>query len=313
MLTRRHIRAKVMQSIYAFNKGHKEVMQTEHKFLKKSIKDMHDLFLLNLSLLVEIQELAENYYEISKKKFLATESDKTPSLKFNKNKLLLKLKDHSNLYELIEDRKLKNWKSDDEVPKKLWEETLKSNLYQDYLSTTTTSYKDDKDFIIRLFREVVAPNDFLYEYYEDYKLTWVDDFPIVNTSLVKFLNSITQEADSINIPSLFANLDDDEFANKLFKITLLKDKEFEASIDGKTPNWDKDRIAEIDRILLKMALCEFTEFSSIPIRVSINEYLELAKNYSTPKSANFVNGVLDKISKEFEASGKINKIGRGLM
>lgn len=302
-----------MQSIYAFNKGNKEIMQTEHKFLKKSMVEMHDLFLLNLNLLIEVQEHAADYYEISKKKFLATEADKQPNLNFVNNQLLEKLKTDSDLFELVGDRKLKHWKKDTEVPRQLWEDCLDSELYQDYISSQTSSFKEDKNFVIALFKKVIAPSDFLYEYYEDAKLTWLDDFPIVNTSLVKFLQQITEDTELILIPQLYANLDDEDFSNKLFTKTLLLDDQFEASIDGKTPNWDKERIAQIDNILIKMALCEFTQFSSIPVRVSINEYLELAKTYSTPKSATFINGVLDKLSKEFEVSGKINKIGRGLM
>jgi N utilization substance protein B len=313
MLTRRHIRAKVMQSIYAFNKGNREVMQTEQKFLKKSMKDMHDLFLLNLNLLVEVKEIASNYYELSKKKFLATEADRQPNLNFTNNKLIQKLEDESNLFELLSNRKLNQWKHDDEVPKQIWEDCLESEFYSDYNSQKQSSFKDDKNFVIKLFKKIIAPNDFLYDYYEDNKLTWIDDFPIVNTSLVKFLSNISEDDEHIKVPQLFANLDDEDFANRLFTKSLLFNEEFETALVGKTPNWDKDRIAELDRILIKMALCEFTQFSSIPIRVTINEYLELAKNYSTPKSATFINGVLDKLSKEFEESGKINKIGRGLM
>lgn len=313
MLTRRHIRAKVMQSIYAFKKGNQVKMQNDKKFLKKSMVDMHDLFLLNLSLLVELKNYAENHYEISKKKFLATDEDKKPNLKFVNNLLIEKIENSTDLNELLEDRKIRNWRDDDEIPKKLWTKLLKSDLYQDYVKDSYADFKGDKDFVIKVYKEIIAPDDLLYDYYEDEKLTWVDDFPIVNTGIVKFIQKVKMDEDIIKVPSLFINNDDEEYAVDLFTKTLLNEEEFTDAFKDKTPNWDTDRIADLDSILIKMALCEFTRFPSIPVRVTINEYLEIAKDYSTLKSGIFINGVLDKLSKEFQESGKIHKIGRGLM
>lgn len=313
MLTRRHIRAKVMQSIYAFKKGNQVRMQNDKKFLKKSMADMHDLFLLNLSLLVELKNYADNYYEIGKKKFLATDEDKKPNLKFVNNLLIDKIENSTDLSELMEDRKLRNWRDDDEIPKKLGSKLLNSDIYKEYISDTYADFKSDKDFAIRVYKEIIAPDDFLYEYYEDEKLTWLDDFPIVNTGIIKFIQKLKIDEDSIKVPSLFINHDDEEFAMDLFTKTLLNDEELTDAFKDKTPNWDTERIADLDSILIKMALCEFTRFPSIPVRVTINEYLELAKDYSTIKSGTFINGVLDKLSKEFQEAGKINKIGRGLM
>jgi N utilization substance protein B len=313
MLTRRHIRAKVMQSLYAFHQGSKESMQAEEKFLKKSTEDMYHLFLLNLELLVSVRNQAEEYYNIVKKKFLATEEEKNPNKKFINNLLLKRIAQSNALSELIESKKLNHWSKDDEYPKLIWNKILESNLYADYIFTESTSFKEDKEFIIAVFKEIIAPNEDLYDYYEDHNLTWIDDFPIVNTTFLKYLQKQNEDDEVIKIPRLYKNTEDENFARELFTKTLLADRELSEITRNKTPNWDQDRIAEVDSILMKMALCEFMKFPSIPVRVTINEYLELAKEYSTPKSSTFINGVLDTVSKEFQTEGKINKVGRGLM
>lgn len=313
MLTRRHIRAKVMQSLYAFHQGSKDSMQAEEKFLKKSTEDMYNLFLLNLELLVNIRTHAEDYYKIVKKKFLATEEEKNPNKKFINNQLLNRIGNSHALSELIESKKLNHWVKDDEYPILIWNKILESDLYADYIFTETTSFKQDKEFIVDIFKKIIAPNTDLYDYYEDHNLTWIDDFPIVNTTLLKFLQKQKESDDVLNIPRLYKNVEDENFARELFTKTLLANEQFSEITKNKTPNWDQDRIAEIDSILIKMALCEFMKFPSIPVRVTINEYLELAKEYSTPKSSTFINGVLDTVSKEYQSNGKINKVGRGLM
>lgn len=313
MLTRRHIRTKVMQSIYAYNQTKRDQISTEEKFLDKSIQDMYDLFILNLDLLIQVKNQAQRYYELAQKKHLATASDKKPNLRFINNQVISQLETSDELQQLIQDRKLKNWTVDDEIPREIWDQLFKSDLYHEYLQNEYTSYKEDKNFIIKFFKKILAPNQVLYEYYEDHKLTWLDDFPIVNTSLVKFLQHFKKDDEEINIPALFKNFEDKNFAKDLFKKTILNYNELLADTDGKTPGWEKDRIAEIDQILICMALAEFKKFPSIPIKVSINEYLEIAKEYSTPKSSFFINGVLDKMAKEYKEKGEINKIGRGLM
>src|SRR5690606_34849057 len=195
-----------------------------------------------------------------------------------------------------------------------WEEIRKSEAFESYMSTRTSSFKEDKDFVILLLKEVIAPNEKLYDYLEDATLTWMDDLPLVNTAILKFLNKLKEGSkQKAKIPGLFKSEEDQEFAINLFRKVYVKDEELAGEMLGKTPNWDKERIAEIDTILIKMAICEFLHFSSIPIKVTINEYLEIAKEYSTPKSSIFINGVLDKLSKEYQEEKRLNKIGRGLM
>lgn len=302
-----------MQSLYAFQQGSKDSLQAEEKFLKKSTEDMYNLFLLNLELLVNVRDYAEDYFSIVKKKFLATDEEKNPNKKFTQNQLLHRIASCSALSRLIEDRKLNHWKEDDEFPKLIWDKIRESDLYNEYIATEDTTFKEDKNFIIQIFKTIIAPNEDLYDYYEDQNLTWIDDFPIVNTTILKFLQKQKESDGVLTIPQLYKNAEDETFTRELFTKTLLADSQLSEITKDKTPNWDQDRIAGIDSILIKMALCEFLKFPSIPVRVTINEYLEIAKEYSTPKSSTFINGVLDTVSKEYLKNGKINKIGRGLM
>jgi N utilization substance protein B len=182
------------------------------------------------------------------------------------------------------------------------------------MSTNTSNFKEDKNFIVDIFSEIIAPNDKLYEYIEDKKLTWIDDLPVINTIIQKLLRKVRQDSIEHHFtPKLYKDLEDRDYAINLFKKTLLNRSKFNEEISAKTLNWDSDRIANLDAIMLQMAICEFQKFPSIPIKVTINEYLEIAKEYSTPKSSFFINGILDKIVKEYEEEGKLNKIGRGLM
>ena len=312
MLTRRHIRVKVMQSLYAYSQSMNDNLVSEEKFLLKSMEEMYDLFLLLLDLMVEVKKNAEDYMEKSQQKHLPTEEDRDPNRKFVNNELIALLENNSTLSNALESRKLNHWKQDDEYVDILWNELRESELFREYMSTRESSFKEDKEFVIDVFKEIIAPNEKLYEYLEDRKLTWLDDFPLVNTAILKMLQKLKPGKEHA-ITRLFKDEEDKEYAIQLFRKTLLNDQTLEAEMEGKTPNWDKERIAELDTILIKMALCEFLKFPSIPVKVTINEYLEIAKVYSTPKSSIFINGILDKLSKEYHESGKLNKMGRGLL
>jgi transcription antitermination protein NusB len=187
-------------------------------------------------------------------------------------------------------------------------------MYDKYMSNSINNFEEDKNFVADIFSEIVAPNIKLYEYLEDHKLTWIDDIPIVNTLILKQLKAIkNNENGNFSVPKLFTDIEDKEFVSNLFRKTILNEVALAKEFADKTPNWESDRIAEIDTIILKMAICEFLKFPSIPVKVTINEYLELAKEYSTPKSSIFINGILDSLVKDFETNNKLKKVGRGLM
>ncbi len=315
MLTRRHIRVKVMQCIYALSQSEDGSLEKQEKFLKASVENTYTLYLLMLSLLKELYGMAQKHVSHASKKYITTSSDNYPdTAKFVNNDLLLQIATNSLLKAELEKRKLKNWYLHEEYVKIIYREITASQLYQDYMASADKSYEEDRELMIGLFKEVVAPNDKLYDYFEDDKLTWVDDIPLVNTFILKRFKKIKpSQGEAFFLPKLLKDREDMDFALKLLTKTLLNDSKLVKEIEGKTPNWDKDRIADIDAILLKMAICELLNFSSIPERVTINEYLEIAKEYSTPKSSIFINGVLDKLVREYKTKGKLKKTGRGLL
>ncbi len=301
-----------MQSVYAMLQSHNDDIIREEKFLKHSILKMFDLYVLNLQLLVEVQKLASKKIALSKKKILATKEDLAPNTKFLTNKLIKAIAESVSVEGYIELNNLRNWDENSEYVKIVLDELQKSDFYKKYLNTDENSYNLDKAFVIDFFKEIIAPNEKLGEYFEDDMISWVDDIPFVNTWVVK---SLSKQKDGVifALGRLYKDKDDEDFVSDLFKKTVLKNAEYEKDITEKTPNWETDRIADIDMILIKMAMTEFINFASIPTRVTINEYIEVSKDYSTEKSSYFINGVLDKISKEFILNKRIVKIGRGLL
>ncbi len=303
-----------MQLIYALNGNENADLKKEQRMLIKHSEDIYSLYLVMISLLVEVQKRAEVYIKKAQEKHLATPEEKNPNRKFIQNEVLQSLKANAHLKQELEDYNITNWNLDDEYVDLLFKSLMESELYKDYMSTKTSTYNEDKLFVVDFFKTIIAPNDKLFDYLEDKNITWIDDLPVVNTTIVKMLNKIKPSSStSLFIPKIFKDEDDKRFAQELLSKTVLNLSVFSEAIDERTKNWDKDRIANIDFVLLQMAICEFQKFPSIPVKVTINEYLEIAKEYSTPKSNIFINGILDKLVKEYEKNGTLNKVGRGLM
>jgi N utilization substance protein B len=313
MLTRRQIRVKVMQCVYALALSKDGSLEKQQKFLNQSIAQTYTLYLLMLALLRELHQTAMERVEKGSQKYLKGAEVKNNPKRLAGNRILHQISENPQLRETLKKRKLKQWYLNEEYVKILLKELFDSDLYRDYVGKPDT-FQEDREFLIQAFREIIAPNDKVYEFLEDEGITWVDDIPLVNTYLLKKLRKVKPDApDSYFLPPLLKNKEDMDFASELLEKTLLKGEELEAEIEGKTPNWDKERIAELDGILLKMAIAELLYFPSIPERVTINEYLEVAKEYSTPKSSIFLNGVLDKLTRDYRASGRLKKTGRGLL
>ncbi len=300
-----------MQSIYAMHQNGSDNLEKEEKFLLFSIESLQDLYLTMLSALIELRNKEIDFLDISSKKHIATSEDKNPNRKFVNNAILEMLSENNSLSIALENRKINNWQLNDDYILILLSELKQSELYQKYMSNRKNNFEEDKQFVSDLF-EMIAANDKLYDYLEDYKLTWVDDIPLVNTQIIKQLKAFKENED-FRVPKLYKDTEDKEFVSALFRRTVLNENELSKEYIDKTPNWDAERIAEIDTIILKMAICEFLKFPSIPVKVTINEYLEIAKEYSTPKSSIFINGILDNLVKEFQNNQKLVKIGRGLM
>lgn len=302
-----------MQSIYAMHQHESDNLEKEEKFLFQSIENMQDLYLLLVAALIEIRNKEEEYLDLASKKHLATKEERNPNKKFINNKVLRLLANSGNIENALEENSISNWKRNDDIILLLLEEVKASTIYQDYMSKTESNFNDDKYFVADLFSEVIAPNEKLYDYIEDYKLTWVDDLASVNTLILKQIKSLKSEDDIFRVSALYKDEDDKDFVKSLFRKTVLNEQELSKEYIDKTPNWDAERIAEMDTIILKMAICELLKFPSIPVKVTINEYLEIAKEYSTPKSSIFINGILDNLVKEFKNENRLNKAGRGLL
>jgi len=302
-----------MQVIYALKRSEDVNLASEEKFLNSSMDSMYSLYLLMLSLLIKVHDKAKDQQEKSQQKHLLTTEDLNPNMKFIKNALLVQMSDSQSLKNAFERYKIQNWELDNEYVEVIFRSILESDIYASYMNSKF-SFNNDKQCVVDLFKEVIAPNEKLYDYLEDRNLTWLDDLPVVNTALVKLLNKAKENSsDDYFTPQLFKDDEDKEFGVELLRNTVLNIESYSEEISLKTQNWDKDRIADIDFVLLQMAICEFHEFPSIPTKVSINEYIEIAKEYSTPKSNVFINGVLDKIVKEYDENKILNKVGRGLM
>ncbi len=314
MVNRRHIRVKVMQSIYAMHQNGSDNLEKEEKFLFYSIDAIQDLYLIMLSSLIEICKKESVFLHKSSQKHLATPQERKPNEKFIKNAIFQILAENNSLSIALETRKIDNWALNDDYILILLDAVKKSKLYANYMSNAVNTFEEDKEFIVNLFEQVIVPNEKLYDYLEDNKLTWIDDIPVVNTEIIKQLRAIKAvEGGNFRVVKLFKDNEDKDFVRDLFRKTILNEKELAKEYVDKTPNWDSERIAEIDTIILKMAICELLKFPSIPVKVTLNEYLELAKEYSTPKSSVFINGILDNMVKELQANNRIQKVGRGLM
>lgn len=312
MLNRRHIRVKVMQSIYALHQSQSGDLEKEEKFLFYSLESIQDLYLVMISTLVELKKMEELFLDKSSKKHLVTTEERNPNKKFIHNKVINLLAESNHITISLENRKIDNWEIHDDYIQLLLRLIKESDLYVKYMSTRENNFEEDKQFIVDVFTEIIVPNEKLYDYLEDTKLTWVDDVPLVNTEIIKQLKALKENTE-IRMPRLYKDVDDKDFAKNLFHKTVLNEKDLTKFYIDKTPNWDTERIAEVDTIILKMAICEFLKFPSIPVKVTINEYLEVAKEYSTPKSSIFINGILDNLVKEFQANNTLLKVGRGLM
>jgi N utilization substance protein B len=312
MLNRRHIRAKVMQVLYAQTTNSAEDDLASQ--LQNSMEHMYKFYLLMTSLLIKLRERAIDHQKRSQKKYIKTQEDANPNMRFVDNFLLQKLAENTALKAELESHKIQYWEQDGEYVELIYQDLIKSDLYESFMSNSKSSLENDVAFVVEVFREIIVSNNKLYDYFQDKNITWVDDFPVVNTFIVKLFKRITTKLKTeFFTPNLFKDKEDEAFGFKLMKATRDNFEVYNAEIISKTKNWDKDRIAKIDFVLLQMAICEFQEFPSIPTKVTINEYIELAKEYSTPKSNVFINGVLDKIVKDYRNQKTLNKKGRGLM
>ena len=309
MITRRHLRTKVMQALYAQQLDPTDNLETGESWILKSSQDFYLLYITLLDLFRELHSCGYALYEKNTKKHLQENKNET-NPKFFSNKALLALCDNEVLAAQSKKYKLKYWKNHDEYVCLVWDEITASTVYHDYLKTETNSLEDDQDFLVALFTEVIVPFERLGEFMEEVNISWVDDAPLANTIVRNSLKRITEPNSIITV--LYKDEEDRKFSLELFRKVALNKAELIDEIKGRTPNWDSGRIAELDFTLLLMALAELLYFPSIPVNVTINEYLEIAKEYATPKSSMFINGILDSVVKDMTKEKRIHKNIRGM-
>lgn len=314
MLNRRHLRIKVLQALYSwFQVGEQDYAKGEKELLK-SIDKIYDLYLYYLLFFGELHRHALNKIEESRNKKLPRPEDLNPNTKFVDNKVLLLLSESAALEIASKNRKI-YWNTEQELVRKVFNEIRKSEVYEKYMNDPGRMFDQDKDFLVAVFKEFIANSEALLAYFEELSISWLDDIDLVCGAVIKTIKGL-QETDDAHWKLMPLYKDEEEdmaFVKQLFRKTIMNDVETESQISNKTENWELERIAAMDMLLMKMAINEAREFSTIPVKVTLNEYIEISKFYSTPKSNSFINGILDKVFAELKNSGAIKKVGRGLI
>jgi len=313
MLTRRHLRIKVFQALYAYAYDPQRGLIKAEKQLRQSIDEIYRLYLYDLAALVLIHRFAKERIEISRQKRLPSQEDLNPNLRFVENRFLSWLERNPRFKQEVEDLHIK-FGDEKELIRKIFRDFLEDERYQLYMEADHNDLKEDRKLVKYLYGTYLAENEDLHEVYEARNMFWSDDLDAAQAMVVKTITSFDskREQESALIP-LIKNQEDLDFALKLFRISVNEGDKFESKILEKAEHWEGDRLAAIDQVLMKMALAELVTFNQIPVKVTLNEYIELAKQYSTRRSGQFVNGILDKLQQEMTEAGEIRKIGRGLL
>jgi len=313
MLNRRLLRIKVFQAIYAYQQDKENDTKGAKSFLKRSVDQLEDAYVFLLNLPLELRYFVENEQNPEEVLYVPTQRDIETGKTFIYNKLI-NILDHSDELKLKSKKVGKNWSDNKDVMRIIFNGFKTSEHFQKYLAKPKKDFAAQKELILAFFKSYLPKHEELNELMEDLFIHWNDDQKAVFNGLSRTLDDITEDTKAIALRPLSDDLDEDwEFCSDLLDITLKNQKEYIDLISAKTKKWDTERIADVDLILMTMSVCELLNFPTIPVKVSINEYLEVSKVYSTPKSSVFLNGILDKLMNEFKKEGKITKVGRGLV
>jgi N utilization substance protein B len=312
MVNRRHLRIKVLQAVYGFFQDPDTPLKTAEENLLTSIEKIYDLYLFQLALGIELLHESYREREEAKNKYFPTPDDLMPETNFTRNRILNALNTSESLQTLLQKKKI-NWLKNLDIPQKIFRKVRLSDGYKAYFKKENPTMNDDREFMLWMYENFIFNDDILESYYEELNIHWADDIYVVNAAVLKTLRT-AEENKPLKLISLFKDKEEDtEFCLTLFRKTILHEAEYEEMIRNKAQNWEVDRIAMMDIILMKMALAEILEMPSIPVKVTLNEYIDLSKLFSTPKSNAFVNGILDKLVAEFKSQNRIVKVGRGLI
>lgn len=311
MISRRILRIKVLQILYSYFQKDDRSIELSEKELFYSINKTHQLYSYLILLIFDIVDYAESRIDLARQKLIPSYSDINPNTRFVDNKLIKKLRDDISINNYIKVNKI-SWSNYNELISNIFRAFNESDVYLAYMKKGKCSYTDDRKIIIDLITREFFNNELLHHILEEKCIYWNDDIDFVLNTMVKIFNK-TDLDNSGSMPPVFKNSEDKDFAKDLFRKAIRNYENNMALIDKFTSNWDVDRLAFMDNIIMHLALTEIVEFNSIPVKVSLNEYIEITKYYSTKKSNVFVNGILDKIIHFLKDENKINKTGRGLI
>lgn len=309
MLNRRFLRIKVMQMLYSYYQHENADMVLFEKELFKSLDKVYSLYLYVLALFTDMHHVAYMIIDENKNKRLPGSEDLNPNLKFVNNQLLCALADNPALKKELEKQKI-SWQENFDIVRKLYTEIRNTETYKSYMLIEGNNLKDDRAFLVNLIVDFLGEHDLLNHLFEDKNIHWADDSFLAFNSVIRTFE--TFEGKFTLMPLLKDAEDDKLFVTTLFRKTIQHNAAHEELIKNHTKNWEMDRIANMDMLLMKMAIAEILYLPNIPVKVSLNEYIDISKEYSTPNSKTFVNGVLDKVILELKEVGKIKKTGRGL-
>ena len=312
MLNRRHIRIKVLQAFYAFFQSNNEDVLKGEKELFHSIEKIYDLYVYILMLFPSLKRQALIQIEEAKRSLYLRQDIHILKTGFIDNQLVDLIEQSKVLQKISKDRKI-NWEGDveNDLTKKIFKEVYQTDYYKNLLQSEYTSFNDDKDALVQLYKKEICNLEKLHHFFDEKSIYWQDDLDHVSSMILKTLKSITENQE-LEILPLWKE-DEYEFTQNLFRKAVLQKEENDALLQTYSKNWEKERLATMDSLLMNLAMTEALEFSSIPIKVTINEYIEISKFYSTPKSNSFINGILDRIFEDYKKDGKLVKRGRGLI
>ena len=307
MINRVLIRLKIVQIVYAYYQNGGKNLDTAEKELFFSLSKAYDLYNYLLLVRVEVTKQANKRLNAAKNKLVPTKEELFPNTKFVENRFIAQLEVNKQLLEFSNNQK-KTWENEADFVKTLCDKILESDIYKEYMASETSSYEEDRELWRKLYKNIIFNNIELDQVLEDQSLYWNDDKEIVDTFVLKTIKRFDEKngAKQELLPE-FKDEEDQDFARRLFRRTILNADYYRHLISENTKNWDLDRVAFMDVVIMQIALAEILSFPNIPVSVSLNEYVEIAKLYSTPKSGGFINGTLDGIVNSLKKENKLTK------
>lgn len=313
MISRRYLRIKTMQALYAHSMKPNEDVLSAQNTLVKTVKNSYVLFLWLFSILPEVTFYRKNKLEDLRNKHNPTAEDLNPNTKFVDNEVIAQIEDNVTLQPLFKTHHI-DWSNDGDFIPRLFHIIEEKDFYKEYMENPSRSYEEDKKLVLDIIEQILGEDDHIRWFFSEKDTNWLDDYDEALMMFYKNVSKFKQKDGNENkIQPLYKDAKEDEqFLRDLFKKTVQHEDEYEELIEAKLQNWELERVIGMDILLMKMAICEFLEFPTIPIKVTMNEYIDMAKLYSSDKSQKFINGILDRLIVDFKAEGKIVKTGIGL-